>query len=153
MADDAADFFRFLTNSYLSETSPESAQRLWQAVFALPGLYFLMRDVGGESVPAIALSKGPMVQGSNGPRVQMHDDVAHLLVWTDLDSLRAYALESDAAKGEPKFLFAPLPKVIETILRFADHGVTSVRFNAPLGWSVPMERLKTVAQQLGVRGA
>lgn len=134
MADDAADFFRFLTNSYLAEPTPESAQRLWRAVFALPGLYFLMRDVGGESLPAIALN----------------DDIPNLLVWTDLDSLRSYANESNVDSAEPEFLFAPLPKVIDTILRFDEHGVPAVRFNAPLGWSVPMERLRHVARELGV---
>jgi hypothetical protein len=136
MTDDAADFFKFLTNSYLSEPNAENAQRLWRAVFALDGLYFLLRSVAGEAVPAIAAQEG-------GP---------HLLVWTDLDSLREYVFESEdeeEADGEPHFLFAPMPKVIDTMLRFEEHGVEGVRFNAPLGWSVPMPRLRTVAQLLG----
>ncbi len=132
MADDAADFFRFLTNSYLSEPTAESAQRLWRAVFALPGLYFLMRDVGGETVPAIALD----------------NDTPALLVWTDIDSLREYVRTTDPTNVDPNFLLAPLPKVVDTILRFQHHGVDAVRFNAPLGWSVPMERLKAVAEEL-----
>jgi hypothetical protein len=139
MTDDASDFFRFLTNSYLSEPTPENAQRLWRAVFALEGLYFLLREMGGDAVPAIALQDG-------GP---------HLLVWTDLDSLREYVYESEdeeEADGEPHFLFARMPKVVETMLRFEQHGVEGIRFNAPLGWSVPLERMKIVAQHFGVAG-
>jgi hypothetical protein len=132
MTEDAADFFRFLTNSYLSEPTTENAQRLWRE-----GLYFLLRPMGGDVVPALAMQEGGL----------------HLLVWTDLDSLRSYVFESEdeeeSAEGEPHYLFAPMPKVIEHILRYEEHGVSGVRFNAPLGWSVPFDRLRTVARLLG----
>ena len=148
MTDDAADFFRFLTNSYLAEPTDDNARRLWRAVFALEGLYFLLRPVGSQPVPALAVNDG----------------VTHLLVWTDLESLQDYV--SHTAEGdsdevqmngavatngdsEPQYLFAPMPKVIEHVLRYEEHGVQAVRFNAPVGWSVPMERLRAVAQHLG----
>jgi hypothetical protein len=135
MTDDAADFFRFLTNSYLSEPTPENAQRLWRAVFALKGLYFLLRPLAGESVPAIAVQEGQ----------------PHLLVWTDLDSLRAYVAESEDADSsdEPQYLFAPMPKVVEHMMRYEEHGVAGVRFNPPLGWAVPFDRLRRIAELLG----
>lgn len=140
MTDDAADFFRFLTNSYLSEPTPENAQRLWRAVFALDGLYFLLRPLGGEAVPAIAMQEGG----------------AHLLVWTDLDSLRDYVFESDEEEesedGEPHYVFVPMAKAVTHMLRYEDHGVVGVRFNAPLGWSVPYERLRRVSEVMGILG-
>lgn len=138
MTDDAADFFRFLTNSYVSEPNAENAQRLWRAVFALDGLYFLLRPIGAEPVPAIAIQDG-------GP---------HLLVWTDLDSLRQYVFESDdeeeSEDGEPHYVFVPMARAIGHMLRYEEHGVQGVRFNAPLGWAVPFDRLRRVAELMGV---
>lgn len=137
MTDESSDFFKFLTNSYLSEPNAENAQRLWRAVFALKGFFFLLREVGGEAVPAIAMQEG----------------TPHLLVWTDLDSLRAYVYESEdeeEANGEPHFLFVPIPGVVEQMLRFEEHGVEGVRFNAPLGWAVPMDRFRKVVEAMGV---
>ena len=136
MSDDAADFFRFLTNSYVSEPNPENAQRLWRAVFALDGLYFLLRPVGGENLPAIAVQDGE----------------PHLLVWTDMDSLREYVHsgDHDVATDDAQFLFAPMPKVLEHILRYEEHGVTSIRFNAPIGWSVSIDRMRKVIEHFGI---
>ena len=136
MTDDASDFFQFLTNSYLAEPTPENAQRLWRAVFALEGLYLLMRPIGGEAVPAIAL----------------HEGSAHILVWTDLASLRSYVLQSteDDRSREPQYLLVKMPAVIDRLLQFEAHGVDGVRFNAPLGWSVPFARLRMVAGHFGI---
>jgi hypothetical protein len=135
MHENASEFFAFLTNSYLAEPTPENSQRLWRAVFALDGLYFLLREVGGEPVPAIALQDGE----------------PHLLVWTDLESLRGYVHEREPdLQASEHYLYVPMQQVLDHIFRYCEFGVTGVRFNAPLGWSVPFERLRRVVEQLGM---
>lgn len=138
MVEDPDAYFAFLANAYIAEPTPENAQRLWRSVFALDGLYFLLRPLRGEQVPAIALQDG----------------VPFLLVWTDLGTLRSYIAEkaesSENEGNEDRYMLVPMEQVMEHIFRYAQYGVKGVRFNPPLGWSVPFERLRLVAEHFGV---
>lgn len=140
MSDDPheiSELFAFLTSSYLAEPTRENAQRLWRALLGLKGWYLIIR--GDLSRPM--------------PYVGSADGRTFLAVWTDPETLNAYI---DQAEVEPegeevRYLFLPMPDVLDYVLSVGEIGVDGIRFNPPLGWSVPVATLRAVVDALGVR--
>lgn len=138
MSDETRETFQFLTLSYQAEPTPENAQRLWGAAFALPGWHLLLRESDGEMLPLLGTA---------------HDQL-YLWVWTDEGTLRDFVETSGLREEGPesRAILLPLPEAVGQILRFEEHGIEGVRFNPPGGWSVPFARLRAVAERFGIGG-
>lgn len=138
MNEDSRELITFLTNSYIDEPTAEKAQRLWKEVLGLEGWYMLLH----VTLDAIT------------PYAGTQDGVTVVAVWTDLDTLREYTETAGIALegGELRFMFIPLPQVLEYVLSFEEKGFDGVRFNPPLGWAVPFTNLRRIAKAFGMDG-
>ena len=132
--DDPEQYFAFLTSSYLDDPTPEKAQRLWRAAFGLKAWYLLLTETPRGFLPYIGT----------------HEGRTYVAVWTDMGTLSTYTESPTvaAAGRELRYMMIPLPQAVEHLLGYEEQGIDGVRFNPPLGWSVPFATLRAVAEHL-----
>ncbi len=131
-----SELFTFMTSAYLDEPTPENAKRLWRALFELKGWYLIIRGDLAKLTPYIGSADGK----------------SFLAVWTDQNTLNTYIDTANVAPEDEdiRYLFLPLPQVLEYVLRVGEIGVDGIRFNPPYGWAVPFATLRGVAAAFGI---